>query len=206
MAFLYMEHPLTLCPLRAMSTIEESAAASAAQNVALWDIFTTFVRISVMSFGGSTSAWTYRAVVEERKWLDNDAFVAGMTLSQVMPGSNPVNVSLYVGQRLRGPLGALVGALGMISPAFVVVLVLAVLYTRLSGYPLTHFLLLGIAAAGVGATFSMGAKVAVRIERKLLRYAFAIIAFVAVGVLHWPTVPVVLVLAPLSIVCAAMEN
>jgi len=150
-----------------MSTIEEPTAVSAAQNVALWDIFTTFVRISVMSFGGSTAAWSYRAVVEERKWLDNDAFVAGMTLSQVMPGANPVNVSLYVGQRLRGTLGALVGALGMISPALVVVLVLAVLYARLSGYPVTHFLLLGIAAAGVGATFSMGAKVAVRIERKL---------------------------------------
>jgi chromate transporter len=189
-----------------MSTIEESAATSAAQKIALWDIFKTFVRISVMSFGGSTAAWSYRAVVEERKWLDNDAFVAGMTLSQVMPGANPVNVSLYVGQCLRGPIGALVGALGMISPALVVVLVLAVLYTHLSGYPLTHFLLFGIAAAGVGATFSMGAKVAVRIERKLLRYVFAIVAFVAVGVLHWPTVPVVLVLVPLSILCAAMEN
>src|ERR1700754_1146420 len=204
--FLYMEHILTPCPPRAMSTVEEPAAAPAAQNVALWDIFTTFVRISVMSFGGSTAAWSYRAVVEERKWLDNDAFVAGMTLSQVMPDANPVNVSLYVGQRLRGTLGALVGALGMISPALVVVLVLAVLYARLSGYPLTHFLLLGIAAAGVGATFSMGAKVAVRIERKLLRYAFAVIAFVAVGVLHWPTVPVVLVLVPLSVMCAAMEK
>ena len=52
-----------------MSTIEEPAAASAAQNVALWDIFTTFVRISVMSFGGSTAAWSYRAVVEERNWV-----------------------------------------------------------------------------------------------------------------------------------------
>lgn len=189
-----------------MSTVEDSATASAAQNVALWDIFITFVRISVMSFGGSTAAWSYRAVVEERKWLDNDAFVAGMTLSQVMPGANPVNVSLYVGQRMRGPLGALVGALGMISPALVVVLALAMLYTRLSGYPVTHFLLLGVAAAGVGATFSMGAKVAVRIERKLLRYVFAIVAFVAVGVLHLPTVPVVLVLAPLSILCAVREN
>jgi chromate transporter len=189
-----------------MSTFEESAATPAAPKVSLWDIFTTFVRISVMSFGGSTAAWSYRAVVEDRKWLDNDAFVAGMTLSQIMPGANPVNVSLYIGQRLRGPLGALVGALGMISPALVVVLVLALLYTRLSGYPLTHFLLLGIAAAGVGATFSMGAKVAVRIERKLLRYVFAIVAFVAVGVLHWPTVPVVLVLAPLSILCSAMEK
>ncbi|GAB2897527.1 chromate transporter [Paraburkholderia jirisanensis] len=164
------------------------------------------MRISVMSFGGSTAAWSYRAVVEERKWLDNDAFVAGMTLSQVMPGANPVNVSLYVGQRLRGSLGALVGALGMILPALLVVLVLAVLYARFSGYPLTHFLLLGIAAAGVGATFSMGGKVAMRIERKLLRYVFAIVSFVAVGMLHWPTVPVVLVLVPISVLCAAMEN
>ena len=201
-----MEQNLNLFRLRAMSTFEEPSAAPAAKNVALWDIFTTFVRVSVMSFGGSTAAWSYRAVVEERKWLDNDAFVAGMTLSQVMPGANPVNVSLYIGQLLRGPLGALVGALGMISPALVVVLVLAMLYAHLSAYPLTHFLLLGIAAAGVGATFSMGAKVAARIERKLLRYVFAVIAFVAVGVLHWPTVPVVLVLVPLSILCSAMEN
>lgn len=190
-----------------MSALEELAAPAAqtAHKVPLLAIFTAFVRISVMSFGGSTAAWSYRAVVEERGWLDNDAFVAGMTVSQIMPGANPVNVSLYVGQRLRGWVGALAGALGMIVPALIVVLVLAGIYTYLARYPLTHFLLLGIAAAGVGATFSMGAKVAMRVERKLIRYVFAVVAFVTVGVLHWPTVPVVLVLVPLSILSALGE-
>lgn len=171
-------------------------------QVTMRDLFVTFLRVGMTSFGGSTQAWVYRAVVEERAWLDDEAFLAGMTVAQIMPGANPVNLALYVGQQMRGWVGATIAALGMVVPAFCVVLVMAVLYARLVVFPITHFLLLGIATAGVGATLAAGVKVGLRVERKPLRYLVAAIAFATVGLLHWPMVPVVAVLAPVSVALA----
>jgi chromate transporter len=171
--------------------------------VSLWHLFLCFIKIGVTSFGGSTQAWIFRAVVEERRWLSETDFLAGVTIAQILPGANPVNLSLYVGQRLRGGIGALVATLGMVGPAICIVLAVGAVYARLANYPLTHFLLIGIATVGVGATLAAGLKVARKIERRPAIIAIGLATFVAVGVLHWSMVPVVAVLAPLSVAIAA---
>lgn len=180
--------------------------ASPGVLVPLWALFTCFIKVGVTSFGGSTQAWIYRAVVEERKWLTESDFLAGVTIAQVLPGANPVNLSLYVGQRVRGGVGALVATLGMVAPAIGIVLLAGALYARLAGFPLTHFLLIGIATVGLGATLAAGAKVARQIERRPVIVAIGVATFVGVGVMHWSMVAVVAVLAPLSILLAAWRS
>jgi chromate transporter len=177
--------------------------AQAGASVSLWKLFLCFIKIGVTSFGGSTQAWIFRAIVEERAWLSESDFLTGLTIAQILPGANPVNLSLYVGQRLRGATGALVATLGMVVPAICIVLVVGALYARLAQFPLTHFLLIGIATVGVGATLAAGLKVARKIERRPTIVAIGLATFVGVGVLHWSMVPVVAVLAPLSVALAA---
>jgi chromate transporter len=181
---------------------EDLPESNALPQVRLWDVFTTFVRVGLTSFGGSTQAWVYRAVVERRGWLNDEEFLAGTAVSQILPGANPVNISLYVGQKVRGWRGATAGALGMVLPAFCVIMLMAAVYGMLSQYPLTHFLLIGIATAGVGATLAAGIKVAKHMERSWFAYAVGGAAFVTVGILHLPMVPVVAVLAPVSVLLA----
>jgi chromate transporter len=180
-----------------------AAPAQAGGSVSLWKLFLCFIKIGVTSFGGSTQAWIFRAIVEERAWLSESDFLTGLTIAQILPGANPVNLSLYVGQRLRGATGALVATLGMVVPAICIVLVVGALYARLAQFPLTHFLLIGIATVGVGATLAAGLKVARKIERQPTIVAIGLATFVGVGVLHWSMVPVVAVLAPLSVALAA---
>jgi chromate transporter len=165
-------------------------------------LFWMFLRIGLTAFGGSTQAWTYREVVERRRWLDERAFLAGFTIAQVLPGSNPLNVALYVGMTLRGGLGATAAACGMVFPAFCVIMAMGYLYRAFGNLSTTHAVLDGIAAVGIGATLSLGCKVAVRLPRKLLPVLVAAATFMAVGVLHWPLVPVVLAVVPISIALA----
>lgn len=171
--------------------------------VSLWHLLCCFIKIGVTSFGGSTQAWIYRSVVEERRWLSETDFLAGVTIAQILPGANPVNLSLYVGQRMRGWRGALIATLGMVAPAICIVLLAGALYAKLAHYPLTHFLLIGIATVGVGATLAAGLKVARKIERRPAIIVIGLLTFFAVGILHWSMVPVVLLLAPVSIALAA---
>ena len=172
-------------------------------GVPMWQLFLCFVKVGMTSFGGSTQAWIFRAVVEERCWLNEADFLAGVTIAQILPGANPVNLSLYVGQRLRGWPGAVVATLGMVAPAIFIVLLAGALYARLAHFALTHFLLIGIATVGIGATLAAGLKVARKIERRPAIIVIGLATFVAVGVLHWSMVPVVVVLAPLSVALAA---
>lgn len=174
--------------------------------ISLWALFLCFLQVGVTSFGGGTQAWVYRAVVDQRGWLKEQDFLTGMTVAQIMPGANPVNVALYVGQRLRGAIGAVVATAGMVVPAICIILIVGAVYSRVAQYPLTHFLLLGIATVGVGATFAAGIKAARRIERRAMPILIGLATFIAVGVFHVSMIPVVLVLAPLSIYLAARRK
>jgi chromate transporter len=175
-------------------------------TVRLLQLLGTFVRLGVMTFGGSVQSWVHREVVERLGWLDDKAFLSGLTVAQVLPGANPVNIALYVGLKLRGGVGAAVAVLGMIVPAFCVILCLGYFYRGYGHLAAVHFVLAGLAASGVGATLTMGIKVARRLPRILMTPLIAITVFVVVGVLRWPMVPVVLVAIPTSIVLAFLAN
>lgn len=174
--------------------------------VGLLPLLGTFVRLGAMTFGGSVQSWVHREVVERLGWIDNKAFLSGLTVAQVLPGANPVNIALYVGLKLRGGIGAAVAVVGMVVPAFCVILCLGYFYRSYGHLAVVHFVLAGLAASGVGATLTMGIKVARRLPRNLVTALIALSVFFVVGVLRWPMIPVVAVAIPASIAVAFFAN
>ena len=174
--------------------------------VGLLQLLGTFVRLGAMTFGGSVQSWVHREVVERRGWIDNKAFLSGLTVAQVLPGANPVNIALYVGLKLRGGVGAVAAVVGMVVPAFCVILCLGYFYRGYGHLAVVHFVLAGLAASGVGATLTMGIKVARRLPRNLITALIALTVFFVVGVLRWPMIPVVAVAIPTSIAVAFLAN
>lgn len=168
----------------------------------LSQMFWAFLKIGASAFGGSTQALIHRETVDKRGWLDEPAFLAGFAIAQVLPGANPVNLALYIGLKLRGGLGAIVAVVAMIIPAFTIIMGMGFAYRQLSGMPVTHFVLGGVAAAGVGATLSVGFKVVSKMPRKVTPYLVGVCVFVAIGVMRWPMIPVVAVAVPVSILLA----
>jgi chromate transporter len=161
-----------------------------------------FAKIGLMSFGGALSGWMYREIVQRRRWLEEDEFLSGLALGQIMPGANVANLSLFIGQRLRGGIGAVVALTGMLLPPMVLVVALASLYLRLGDVAWLHRLVGGVAASAIGLTAMVGIRAARRVERRPAPLAALAAIFLAVGVLHWPMVPVVLCITPLSLAAA----
>jgi chromate transporter len=178
--------------------LPESALA-VRPRVGLNHLLGTFVRLGTMTFGGGVQSWIHREVVDRLGWIDSKSFLSGLTVAQVLPGANPVNLALYVGLQLRGGVGAAVAVFGMLVPAFCTTLILGALYRGYGHLAVVHFVLAGVAAAGVGATLTMGIKVARRLPRDFVTLLIALAVFVLVGVLRWPMIPVVAVMVPLSI-------
>lgn len=167
--------------------------------VALPRLLAAFVRLGTLTFGGGLQSWIHREIVERLGWIDDATFLSGMTVARVVPGANGVNVALYIGFKLRGAIGAAVAVLGMIVPAFCVILCLGYLYRSFGQLAAVHFVLVGLDAAGVGATLTMGIKVGRRLSHDLGMVITAATVFVLVGVLRWPMIPVLLAATPISI-------
>jgi chromate transporter len=183
-----------------------SAPPEGHHHIPALSVLGVFLKIGVMAFGGSTQAWMHRAIVEDRAWLSEREFLSGFTIAQVLPGANPVNLALYLGLKLAGGLGATAAVLGMVLPAFCIILVMGLLYRAFGDYPTTHAVLTGVACVGIGATLSVGVKVALRLDRDLLTLIIALSTFAAVGIFRISMVPVVAVAVPLSIVAAYWER
>src|SRR5207248_1781500 len=158
-----------------------------------------FLWLGCTSFGGGSAGWLYREMVLKRRWIDDNTFLAAMALGQVMPGANGVKLSVLIGQHLRGAPGAAAAVLGLLSGPFATILAVGAAYAGLGQRPLLHAMLDGVAAAVVGLTFATGLRSAWHGSPGATPLAIAAVTVLCVGVLRWPLIPVVLILAPLSI-------
>lgn len=70
-----------------------------------------------------------REVVENRRWIDRDEFLDLLAVAQSLPGILAVNISVAVGDKLKGMRGSLAAALGTILPSFMIILLIAVFLT-----------------------------------------------------------------------------
>lgn len=160
-----------------------------------------FFQIGVMSFGGGLLGWLYREVVERRAWLRDMDFLGGLPLAQVMPGINVTNLGIYVGSRLRGAPGAMAAVVGILSGPFVICIAMAMVYAQIQQITGATEFMQGVAAAAVGLFLSVGIK-SIRKNIRSWQFVILIAIVVLVGIMRVPMVPVVLVLAPLSVAIA----
>lgn len=174
-------------------------------QVSLATIFWIFFQIGSLSVGGGLTAWLYREIVEKRRLMPEADFMGALTLAQVLPGINMTNLSVYVGQRLRGVQGAVVAMLGLILVPFFAIIFVGSVYARLLDMSGLHHVMDGLASAAVALLLAMGLK-AIKVTRMQPRQlGLAAVVVVLVGILRVPMVPVILVLAPISVWLAWKE-
>ena len=171
-------------------------------RVTLFELYRTFFWVGMFSFGGGLSGWLHREVVDVRGWMTDEQFFSGYSLTHVLPGVNSSNLAVYIGQHLRGAMGAIVALLALLSGPFIVVIGAAYAYHFLLQVPGFQAAVAGIAAAAIGMLVRLGYKAVRQGMTGVLPVLIMATIVVAVGFLRWPLVPVVLVMAPLSIAIA----
>jgi chromate transporter len=177
-------------------------AAAPDQRVPLWQIALVIGAIALTSFGGGQKASIRQSVVTRRKWITDDEFLEGLELAEIMPGPNLTNLVVFVGQRLRGSLGALVAFLAVSIPPFAITLLVGAIYFQIRGVPWVHAALIGCAAGAIGLTLGNAIDLTKEQAFQPFRpFSLAFVALTAVAV-SWFKVPlliVLVVLGPLAI-------
>src|SRR5262245_20646031 len=132
-----------------VSTAPPSNEPIVANSPSLLSLFLSFLRIGSTAFGGFMAliSVVQTEIVERRKLLAPAEMLDGISLATILPGPVAVNVVAYVGYRLRGGAGALVSAVGVILPAFVLVVALSAAYFQWGQIPAVNKLFLGFVPA-----------------------------------------------------------
>lgn len=87
-------------------------------------LFWEFFKIGVFTIGGGAAMipQMQQIAVEEKKWLTEEEMVDCIALGQSLPGVIAVNMATYIGHMRKGLAGALAATVGVVLPAFLVML------------------------------------------------------------------------------------
>ena len=96
-----------------------------------WTLFLTFMKIGMFTIGGGYAMLPLiQREVVDRGWLSKEDFVDVFAVTQSLPGIFAVNISIFVGYRLKKTPGAICCALGTILPSFLIILLIALFFTQ----------------------------------------------------------------------------
>lgn len=97
----------------------------------LFQLFYTFFKIGAFTFGGGWAMISIieKEIVDKHQWLKRDEFIDLLAVAQSLPGILAVNISVAVGDKLRGFKGSATAALGTILPSFLMILIIAIFLT-----------------------------------------------------------------------------
>ena len=113
--------------------------------VSLWKIFWVFAKIGSFTIGGGYAMIPLiRDELVKRGWLTDEELPDIVALAQSAPGVLAVNMSIFAGHRMRGFKGSLAATLGSVLPSFLIILLIAMLFTGYQDNPVVVRIFKGI--------------------------------------------------------------
>lgn len=114
----------------------------------LLDIYLVCFKMGAVTFGGGYAMLPIlrREIVQSRQWVDEETIMDYYALSQGLPGIIAVNVSVFIGHKVKGALGATAAALGMISPCILIISLIAACLSSFQDNPYVRHALAGVSA------------------------------------------------------------
>ena len=126
-----------------------------------FETFGIFFKIGAFTIGGGYAMVPLieNEIVTKRKWITQDDFINLLAISQSAPGILAVNISIFIGYKLKGIPGSIITALGTILPSFIIILAIALFFHNFQDNVIVERIFKGIRPAVVALiaapTFSM---------------------------------------------------
>lgn len=112
-------------------------------------MFITFFKIGAFTFGGGYAMIPLieREVVDKNNWLSKEEFIDVIAISQSFPGALAINSCTFIGYKIGGTLGAVLGLLGVALPSFIIILIIAMAFNSFRNLKIVNLIFRGINAA-----------------------------------------------------------
>lgn len=98
-----------------------------------WTLFLTFFKIGAFTIGGGYAMLPLiQREVVGRGWMKDDDFMDLFAVTQSLPGAFAINISIFIGYKLKKTMGAIVCMIGSTLPSFIIVLLIALFFTQVA--------------------------------------------------------------------------
>ena len=111
-----------------------------------WELFVTFFKIGLFTFGGGYAmiALITAACVEKKGWITHDDMMHITVIAETTPGPIAINCATFVGQKHRGTAGALFCTLGVVFPSLVIITLIAAFLSNFAHLPVVQNAFAGV--------------------------------------------------------------
>ncbi len=101
-----------------------------ALNNIYFESFRTFFKIGAVTFGGGYAMIPIieTEVVDKHQWVNKEELLDLIAIAQSTPGVFAVNISTFIGYKLRGTKGAICATMGAALPSFLIILLIAIFF------------------------------------------------------------------------------
>ena len=116
-----------------------------------WSTFSTFFKIGMFTLGGGYAMIPIieEEVVNKHQWVSKEDMLDLIAIAQSCPGVFAINISIFIGYKLRKTRGALVTALGTALPSFLIILAIAIFFHQFEDNKVVAAMFRGIRPAVV---------------------------------------------------------
>ena len=159
----------------------------------LLDMFITFAKVGVMTFGGGYAMLPIlqREVVENKGWATEEELMDYFAIAQCTPGVIAVNTATFIGQKYKGIVGGIVATLGVVFPSLIIILFLAGVIEAFSHIVWVQHAFGGIRVCVCVLIFNAVMKL---LKKAVIdKFTFALFVIVALGSCFTPFSPVVFI-------------
>ena len=160
----------------------------------LWQIFLVFAKIGSFTIGGGYAMIPLISdEIIKRKWLPEEDLPDIIALAQSAPGVLAVNMAIFTGYKIRGVKGSIAATLGSVLPSFLIILLIAMLFTNYKDNPVVIKIFKGIRPVVVSLILVPMIKMARKGNKTWWAWAISALTLIMVAFLNFSPIYILLV-------------
>ena len=173
-----------------------------------WKLFYIFAKIGAFTIGGGVAMIPLieREIVCKNKWMSDEDFIDIISIAQSAPGLIAVNVSIFVGHKIAGIKGSIVATVGSVMPPFIIILLVAAVFTTFKDNEAVQAVFRGIRPAVVALIAAPVIRMAIKNKLNWITGMIAVAAAVLIAFLGISPVWIIMAAIAAGIVIAAANR
>ena len=158
----------------------------------MFELFWTFFKIGLFTFGGGYAmiATVKEAVVDKKKWLDEEEFLQIIAIAESTPGPIAINMATYVGYKKKSVAGSALATAGVVLPSLLIIFTISLFLEAFMANKYVAYAFAGIRCAVAFLILRAGFNLLSKAGKKLLPILTFGAVFAALLVLEWFAVSV----------------
>lgn len=179
---------------------DDDTTGGTGHGVSLGEALRVWLRVAALSFGGPAGqiAVMHRIVVDEKKWIGEHRFLHALNYCMLLPGPEAQQLAIYIGWLMHRTAGGLVAGILFVLPGFLSILALSYVYVIFGNVEAVEGMFFGLKAAVLAVVVQAVIRIGGRALKNPAMVVIALVAFLAIFVLHVPF--------PLIILAAAITG